>query len=390
MTDLIKCSKCGCKKLEKFYSNNPNTEIRYKLCDPCRAKHRENRKKNKCEHGKEKSQCKPCGGSQICEHGKNKSYCKPCGGSAFCEHGKEKATCKPCGGSKICEHGKIKTTCKPCGGSSVCEHGVQKAACKPCGGSAFCEHGIQKARCKPCGGSALCEHGKRKTRCKPCGGSEFCEHGKLKSQCKPCGGSAICEHGKRKTQCYQCGDPKNFCKVCKFTDVRGTKGKITEGFCIPCFSVKYPEINLPRRYKLKENHMVESLKDHFPDVKFHFDKTVKDGCSRRRPDVRIEKFIYTIIIECDENRHLGYDEICDNKRTMEIFQDLGDRPVIFIRFNPDKYTEDGETIPSCFDGTNLKKREWNKRIKELVKTINKYYTLDEIPEKEITMEYLFY
>jgi len=75
---------------------------------------------------------------------------------------------------------------------------------------------------------------------------------------------------------------------------------------------------------------------------------------------------------------------------MEIFQDLGNRPVILIRFNPDKYIEDGETIPSCFDGTNLRKREWNKRIKELVKTINKYYILDEIPEKEITMEYLFY
>jgi hypothetical protein len=174
------------------------------------------------------------------------------------------------------------------------------------------------------------------------------------------------------------------------TEVRYHKGKITEGYCVPCFSITYPEINLPRRYKLKENHMVESLKEHFPDVKFHFDTSVDGGCSRRRPDVRIEKFIYTIIIECDENRHLGYDEICDNKRTMEIFQDLGNRPIIFIRFNPDKYIEDGETIPSCFDGTKLNKKEWNKRIKELVKTINKYYILDEIPEKEITMEYLFY
>ena len=141
--------------------------------------------------------------------------------------------------------------------------------------------------------------------------------------------------------------------------------------------------------------MVESLKSHFPDIKFHFDTSVDGGCSRRRPDVRIEKFIYTIIIECDENRHLGYDEQCDNKRTMQIFQDLGNRPIILIRFNPDKYTEQyddraDETIPSCFDGTKLNKREWNKRIKELVKTVNKYYALDEVPEREITMEYLFY
>ena len=31
---------------------------------------------NKCEHGKRKSYCKDCGGSQICEHNKIKSNCK--------------------------------------------------------------------------------------------------------------------------------------------------------------------------------------------------------------------------------------------------------------------------------------------------------------------------
>lgn len=31
-----------------------------------------------CEHGKRKSYCKDCGGSQICEHKKDKRYCKDC------------------------------------------------------------------------------------------------------------------------------------------------------------------------------------------------------------------------------------------------------------------------------------------------------------------------
>ena len=47
-----------------------------------------------------------------------------------CEHGKQKHQCKECGGSSICEHGRMKTTCKECGGSSICEHGRRKTTCK--------------------------------------------------------------------------------------------------------------------------------------------------------------------------------------------------------------------------------------------------------------------
>jgi hypothetical protein len=39
-----------------------------------------------------------------------------------CEHDKEKRNCKQCKGSKICEHDKQKQACKQCKGSSICEH----------------------------------------------------------------------------------------------------------------------------------------------------------------------------------------------------------------------------------------------------------------------------
>ena len=93
----------------------------------------------KCEHGKQKSRCKECGGSAFCEHGKRKSTCRECKGSAFCEHGKLKSRCKECGGSAFCEHGKQKPLCKECGGSQICEHGKQKQCCKECGGSSLCK-----------------------------------------------------------------------------------------------------------------------------------------------------------------------------------------------------------------------------------------------------------
>ena len=34
-----------------------------------------------CEHGRQRSQCKDCGGSGLCEHGRQRSKCKDCKGA---------------------------------------------------------------------------------------------------------------------------------------------------------------------------------------------------------------------------------------------------------------------------------------------------------------------
>ena len=41
---------------------------------------------------------------------------------------------------------------------------------------------------------------------------------------------------------------------------------------------------------------------------------------------------------------MGDNKKCKNKRIMEIFQDLGSRPIVFIRFNQDKY----DNVQGCF------------------------------------------
>ena len=51
-----------------------------------------------CRHGRQRSQCKDCGGSGVCEHGRRRSQCKDCGGSGLCEHGRRRSQCKDCGG----------------------------------------------------------------------------------------------------------------------------------------------------------------------------------------------------------------------------------------------------------------------------------------------------
>ena len=35
-----------------------------------------------CEHGRQRSVCKECGGNGICEHGRRSSQCKECGGGS--------------------------------------------------------------------------------------------------------------------------------------------------------------------------------------------------------------------------------------------------------------------------------------------------------------------
>jgi hypothetical protein len=75
-------------------------------------------------------------------------------------------------------------------------------------------------------------------------------------------------------------------------------------------------------------------------IKHNFDITSYDktlnGCSKRRLDFYFECNTHSIIVEVDEEQHIAYDTQCEENRTNEIFTDLADRPLVLIRFNPDK------------------------------------------------------
>jgi hypothetical protein len=382
-----------------------------------------------CEHGNIRCKCIDCGGSQMCSHGKEKKFCKDCNGKHICEHGKRKNICIACHGSQICEHGRRKNTCRECGGSQICEHGKRKTHCKVCGGSVFCEHEKQKSHCKECGGVSICEHGRRKSICKICGGFEICQHGKLKYCCKECHGSAIClhgkrkryckecfgtafcGHGKRKTHCRECGGSafckhdkvKSRCKECNGSQLCKTQFCETRsqskynGYCLPCCIQICPEIEVSKNYKTKENHVVERITQTFIEFTWVADKKVQDGCSRRRPDLLLDMGSHIIIVEIDENKHTDYDCSCEHKRLMELSQDLQHRPVVFIRFNPDDYTnQEGVLVKSCWKLNKLgvmtiprnKQKEWEERIECLKQQIQ--YWIDNPTDKTIEIVELFY
>jgi len=292
-----------------------------------------------------------------------------------CEHNRRKSECKECKGGSICEHNNRRICCKECKGGSICEHKRIRSKCKECDGSQICEHKRIREQCKECDGSQICEHNRRKSDCKECDGSQICEHKRIRATCNLCNGCAMCIH----------------CKMIrgKKRHVESLNKKIL--CCIRCFYRFYPNDKIPRRYKMKQHYFNEKLIEEFGVNFFQYDKKIKCGCSGRMPDWFIDCFKYSIIIELDEDQHKYIS--CDEKRMMELFQDLGNRNLVLIRINPDKYKQGEEKIKGCFRFNRkntiiCNNNEFDTRFNLLIQKI-KYY-MDNQPTKELTIERLFF
>ena len=167
-----------------------------------------------------------------------------------------------------------------------------------------------------------------------------------------------------------------------------------DGYCLHCFMHLFPDKPVCRNYKTKEFSVVEYVKTKHPHP-WITDK-ITGGCSRRRPDLLLDLIDQVIIVEIDENQHIEYDCSCENKRIMELSQDLAHRPIVFIRFNPDDYEKDGIKITSCW-GQNkqgicvvkkTKQAEWEQRLHALGETIE--YWLTHRTDKTVEIIQLFY
>ena len=99
----------------------------------------------------------------------------------------------------------------------------------------------------------------------------------------------------------------------------------------------------------------------------------------------------------DEHKHTAYDTSCENKRLMQISQDVGHRPLVFIRFNPDAYVDqDGAKVRSCWTYTkqglatvpSTRRKEWDARIQRLVDTIRHWFA--NTTEKTVEVVELYY
>lgn len=158
----------------------------------------------------------------------------------------------------------------------------------------------------------------------------------------------------------------------------------------------FPNEKIVKHFKTKESSVISFITEHFSNYNFTLDKKISGGCSRFRPDMMLDCLTHSIIIEVDENQHEHYDCVCENKRLMALFEDLGNRPLVMIRFNPDDFIDHNDNvIESCFIYKNKNglpsiknKQKWNNRLDVLKNTIERY--IKNIPDKEISLEHLYY
>ncbi len=188
-------------------------------------------------------------------------------------------------------------------------------------------------------------------------------------------------------------------KTCKndwcTTTISNTK---YDGYCLPCYMHMFPDKPVARNYKTKEASVSEYIKAKYSQFEWITDRRIPDGCSRRRPDLLLDLGYQVIIIEIDENQHTDYDCTCENKRTMELSQDVGHRAIVFIRFNPDDYVDGDKKVTSCWGLNKLgicnvkktKKKEWTERLHALSSQVD--YWVDEKNKTDKTVEIvqLFY
>ncbi|GAQ85112.1 hypothetical protein KFL_002190640 [Klebsormidium nitens] len=151
-----------------------------------------------------------------------------------------------------------------------------------------------------------------------------------------------------------------------------------------------------RNFKVREQHFIDYVKEAgvLPDhAQVTFDKRLQGGCSARKPDIFVDVYTHTVLCENDEDQHRNY--ACENKRSMELFQDAGNRPQVQLRFNPDGFTsEDGVKHPACFKYNTFgvpvirDRVVWAARMDAFLERLT--YHLTHVPDRDITIEHMFY
>jgi hypothetical protein len=328
--------------------------------------------------------------------------------------------CRECNGDPIIKQKKYThSMCTQCGKNNArlkglcrrCSNGADIKLCEKCG----INHVIRDGLCTACGSGGLkctkCGIQKRRKDglCGSCGGKRpictICNKNiaVLQQMCKKCGANKIdiciikgCEkqkvingmcirHAEEIPECKLC----QYCKTIAYTSRKTKDGKKVKA-CARCFYYYHPDEGVPRRYMMKQHYFNDAIKEEYGDDFFIYNKTISGGCSKRRPDWFIDCNTHTVIIECDEEQHKDREDVCEYKRTAQLYEDLAERPMVLIRFNPDKY--DG--VRGCFafsgDQINCYKSEFDKRFQILKDTIDKYTSMSDLGEEMIVIEKLFF
>ena len=392
---VVNTKKCECGKAQPSFGNPGDKPKDAKWCADCKPKTAVNVKSKKCECGK----ARPIFGNPG-DKPKDAKWCKKCKPETAVDVVNKKCKC----GKSVPSYGnpgdkpkdaKWCAKCKP--ETAVDVKNTKKCECgkaQPSFGNPGDKPKDAKW-CKKCKPETAVDVINKKCEC----GKSNAIYGNLGDKHKDAKWCANCET-KPETAVNVVG------KICisdhcdttiKYDGINNT------GYCMGCFSQKFPESKLVRFVRCKELAVVRAIYQRFAKHDFAQimvnDRRIQGGCSQKRPDICIDLATHVLIVEVDEFQHLQGDYSCENKRMMELFEDGQRRPIVFLRFNPDKYTNAfGCTVPSPWTKTEggepridpKRKHDWRKRLIKLFARIKYWTQLSDFPTKEVSVEHLFY
>jgi len=170
-------------------------------------------------------------------------------------------------------------------------------------------------------------------------------------------------------------DKENHCNLIEQKCIKCNLSYILDenDLCLYCSPIKKSE------YLTKQR----TIKD-FLDLNTYkidsYDKKLKDGCGKERPDFVFECAGYFLILEVDEYQHSHYNVECEHTRMINISQSLG-MPTIFLRYNPDRFTMKNKVM-------DVPKK---KRLEQLKEILDTYLHVDlNLLNNFCSVVYLFY
>jgi hypothetical protein len=95
-----------------------------------------------------------------------------------------------------------------------------------------------------------------------------------------------------------------------------------------------------------------------------FGVTETDTCDRTRPDFLWDVGTHVVILEVDEDQHMGRQEFCECIRMINIAESLM-RPTVFIRYNPDGFKQGDITMQVGHHKRMEKLTKWIQQLKNL-------------------------
>jgi hypothetical protein len=148
---------------------------------------------------------------------------------------------------------------------------------------------------------------------------------------------------------------------------------------------------------IKANTVFNLIKNQFKQFNWIFNRILKFGYSIKKPDIFLYLKTHCIIIEIDEHAHKFSNPQAENDKLLHISQDLNHLNTVVIKFNPDEYINDKNTLikspwyinnDGLFDIDSNHTIQWNFRINTLFNSIQHF--IHNKPTHIIQIIHLFY